>query len=192
MKLSPHRRLHKNHQHGAGTIEGHATRRYDLMARFVMRRVYWRIARDLALAAPHCAAVLDVGTGPGVLLMELGRRRPDLRLTGVDLSADMVAVATKNLRGTASVRVADAADLPFGDNAFDLVVSSFSLHHWSDPDGAGDELRRVLAPAGSIYVYDFDSSSYEPIGDGRRDPFRTSPLLPRSVRHVVTSTVTSA
>ena len=187
MKPSLHRRLHKSHQHHAGTIEGHSTRRYDLMARFVMRRVYRRIARDLALAAPHGAAVLDVGTGPGVLLVELGRLRPDLRLTGVDLSADMVAIATRNVHEAAQVRVADAADLPFQDDSFDLIVSTFSLHHWSDPDTAGDELRRVLRPAGSIYVYDFDSSSYEPIGDGRRDPFRSSILLPSTARHVVTS-----
>ena len=195
MRLSLHARMHRRKQHkahGAGTIDGPATRRYDLMSRFLMRGNYRRIARDLALAAPHGAAVLDVGTGTGVLLMEMGSRRPDLRLTGVDLSADMVAVAAKNLHDRASIRVADAADLPFDDAVFDLVVSTFSLHHWSDPDAAGDELRRVLAPAGSIYVYDFGSSSFAPIGDGRRDPFRTSMLLPRTVRHVVTSTVRSA
>ena len=186
MKLSLHRRLHKNHQHNAGTIEGHSTRRYDLMARFVMRRVYLRIARDLALAAPHGGAVLDVGAGPGVLLVELGRLRPDLSLTGVDLSADMVAIAAKNLHGAADVRVADAADLPFEDDGFDLIVSTFSLHHWSDPQTAGDELRRVLKPSGSIYVYDFTTSSFDPIGPGRSDAVRTSLLLPSSVRHVVT------
>lgn len=188
MKTSLHDRLHDRHRHQnpAGTIEGHASRRYDLMARFVMRGVYRRIAADLALAAPHGAAVLDVGTGPGVLLVELGRRRPDLRLTGVDLSEDMVAAATKNLHGAADVRVADAAELPFETDGFDLVVSTFSLHHWSDPDAAGDELRRVLKPGGSVYVYDFGTSSFEPVGDGRRDPMRATILLPRFVRHVVT------
>lgn len=187
MKTSLHERLHTRHRDRSpdGTIEGHASHRYDLMARFVMRGVYRRIAADLALAAPHGAAVLDVGTGPGVLLVELGKRRPDLRLTGVDLSEDMVTAATKNVHGAADIRKADAADLPFEDDEFDLVVSTFSLHHWSDPHTAGEELRRVLRPGGSIYLYDFGTSSFEVVGDGRRDPLRRTFLLPRFARHVV-------
>ena len=64
--------------------------------------MYRRLAADLAEVAPDGAAVLDVGTGPGVLLVELTARRPDLRLTGVDLSPDMIAAATRNLNPSAS------------------------------------------------------------------------------------------
>ena len=52
---------------------------------------------DISATAPRSGAVLDVGTGPGVLLVELARHRPDLRLTGIDLSADMVERASANL-----------------------------------------------------------------------------------------------
>src|SRR5262245_49495058 len=76
---------------------GHSSRVYDLVARRVLRVVYRRVAADIATVAPQGGAVLDVGTGPGVLLVELAALRPDLRLTGVDLSADMVSAATRNL-----------------------------------------------------------------------------------------------
>ncbi|HLV59707.1 MAG TPA: class I SAM-dependent methyltransferase, partial [Natronosporangium sp.] len=83
-----HRHHHHHHHH---RFEGRTVRWYDLMARRLTRPVYRRLAADIAAAAPHGAAVLDVGTGPAVLLLELARLRPDLRLTGVDPSADMVA-----------------------------------------------------------------------------------------------------
>src|SRR5947199_339830 len=98
------------HRHTPRLFEGRSSRFYDLVARRLLRPVYRRLAADIAGTAPSGAAVLDVGTGPGVLLVELARRRPDLSLTGIDLSADMVGAATRNLRpfgDRATARVAD-------------------------------------------------------------------------------------
>src|SRR5262245_2250967 len=108
-------------------FEGRSSRVYDVMARRVLRRMYRRLAADVADAAPDGGSVLDIGTGPGVLLVELAALRPDLRLTGVDLSADMIAAAARNLvpyRERAGVQVGDATRLPFPDGSFDLIVSS--------------------------------------------------------------------
>src|SRR4051812_39021667 len=83
--------------------------------RRVLRGMYRRLAADVAGAAPEGGAVLDVGTGPGVLLVELAVRRPDLQLTGIDLSADMITAATRNLRpfeDRASASVGDVTRLP--------------------------------------------------------------------------------
>ena len=179
-----HDKLHDRHRDRTGTIDGHASHRYDRMARLGLRRVYRRIVDDLALAAPHGGAVLDIGTGPGVLLVELGRRRPDLVLTGVDLSDDMVGLATKNLGGAGTARSGDAADLPLAEDSFDLVVSSFSLHHWSDTTGAAAEIDRVLRPGGSLYLYDFRRTPFDVFGTGRRDVVRASVFFPRFARYV--------
>jgi ubiquinone/menaquinone biosynthesis C-methylase UbiE len=145
-------------------FEGRASRVYDFVARRLLRGLYRRIADDLVDAVPEGAAVLDVGTGPGVLLVELAQRRPDLRLTGMDLSADMVAAATHNLRefgDRASVHAGDVTRLPFADDAFDAVVTSFSMHHWDHPAGAVPELARVLRPGGRLYVYDFGHAPFQ-------------------------------
>jgi ubiquinone/menaquinone biosynthesis C-methylase UbiE len=195
MKTSLHERLHNRHRSKTATIDGHASTRYDFMARHLIRGVYRRIADDIAMAAPHGGEVLDVGTGPGVLLVEIAKRRPDLRLTGVDLSADMVATAERNLGGIGTARIGDAAELPFEDDTFDLIVSSFSLHHWDHPEAAGIELGRVLRPSGRIYLYDFRTAPFEQldaVGSNQHEMIRASWLFPRFARHVITTAATTA
>jgi ubiquinone/menaquinone biosynthesis C-methylase UbiE len=184
-------------------FEGRGSRIYDVVARRLLRGVYRRLADDVAGSAPQAGAVLDVGTGPGVLLVEIARRRPDLQLTGIDLSADMVAAANRNLSrfgARATACVGDVADLRFPDQSFDLIVSSFSLHHWDDPESAISELARVLRPGGRLHVYDFRFAPFETLAAAARarslftgqPPQRTLirtgvPLFPRCVRHVMSS-----
>lgn len=189
------------HVHGnrPGVFQGRGSRIYDFVARKPMRGLYRRVAKDIAESAQDNAAVLDVGTGPGVLLVELAQRRPDLRLTGIDLSPDMVATAERNARQHgATAQVGDVTDLPFPDRSFDLIVSSFSLHHWDHPEAAMPELARVLRPGGRVCIYDFRSAPFEALTDAARanglfegrSPQRTSfrtgiPFFPRCVRYVM-------
>src|SRR5206468_228383 len=142
------------------------------------------------------------GTGPGVLLVELAVRRPDLRLTGVDLSADMIAAATRNLEPfgeRAGARVGDVAGLPFPDRSYDLIVSSLSLHHWDHPEAAVPELARVLRPGGRIHIYDFPHAPFGALADAARarsvlngrppepTPIRTGVPFLRCVRWVMSA-----
>jgi ubiquinone/menaquinone biosynthesis C-methylase UbiE len=157
-------RLHVPHRNRPGAFEGRGSRLYDFAARRLLRGVYRRIAADLAPAIPTGAALLDIGTGPGVLLAEVARLRLDVRLTGVDLSPDMIAAASRNLReygDRVTARVGDVTDLPFADASFDVIVSSFSLHHWDHPERAAGELARVLRPGGRLYVYDFPFAPFD-------------------------------
>jgi ubiquinone/menaquinone biosynthesis C-methylase UbiE len=163
-----HSRAHVHHRNRPAFFQGRASRIYDVLARRLLRGVYRRFAEDVALVAPSGAAVLDVGTGPGVLLVEIARRRPDLRLTGIDLSADMIAQSERNLRpyaDRATAQVGDVTDLPFPDDSFDLVVSSFSLHHWDHPEAAVPELARVLRPGGRVHIYDFPRAPFDTLGE---------------------------
>src|SRR5258705_7495374 len=105
-----HSLIHARHRNKPRAFEGRSSRVYDVMSRRVLRGMYRRLAADVAAVAPDGAAVLDVGTGPGVLLVELAKLRPDLRLTGVDLSADMIAAAQRNL-----ARLGDRASARVGD-----------------------------------------------------------------------------
>jgi ubiquinone/menaquinone biosynthesis C-methylase UbiE len=197
-----HGLFHARRHNTPRLFQGRSTRVYDLVSRRVLRGMYRRLAADVAGVAPDGGAVLDIGTGPGVLLVELANTRPDLSLTGVDLSADMIAAARRNLErfgDQASARVGNVTSLPFPDDSFDLIVSSLSLHHWDDPEAAVPELARVLRPGGRVCIYDFPFAPFEKLGgaartrsilNGRspqRTPIRTGVPFLRCVRYVMSS-----
>ena len=80
-------------------------------------------------------------------------------MTGIDLSDEMLDQGQDNARraGVAdrvSFRRGDAQQIPFPDASLHLVVSTLSLHHWSDPVAVLDEIARVLRPGGSFLVFD--------------------------------------
>jgi ubiquinone/menaquinone biosynthesis C-methylase UbiE len=102
---------------------------------------------------------LDLGTGPGYVAVEVARQRPGLRIVGLDLAVHMVERARRlsnrtGLDGRGIWPQADGHCLPFADDTFDLVISSFALHHWDDPVLILDEIARVLAPGGRYYIAD--------------------------------------
>jgi ubiquinone/menaquinone biosynthesis C-methylase UbiE len=121
----------------------------------------------------------------------------------VDLSADMVTAAERNISEfavRACARVGDVTHLPFADDTFDLIVTSFSLHHWDDVEAAVPELARVLRSAGRLYVYDFQRAPFEVLDAAARERgafagrpaqhtvIRTAQLHPRRcVRHVMSA-----
>jgi ubiquinone/menaquinone biosynthesis C-methylase UbiE len=133
---------------------------YDRVTGLLFRGLYAEIAREIAAAAPAGASVLDVGCGPAEMLVRLARLSPTLRLTGVDVDAPMIDRARrKSARAGLSptLIVADAAALPFEDGSFDLVVSSFAVHHWPDPHAGLAEVMRVLKPSGRAIIWDIAS-----------------------------------
>ncbi|MBO3735444.1 class I SAM-dependent methyltransferase [Glycomyces niveus] len=176
-----HSHEHQRH-HESGPIEGRQSDRYDTIARLFAKPFYSRMAKEIAAFAPKGATVLDVGTGPGILLKMLIRARPDLRITGIDIAADMIEHARHNLADLATppdLRAADVADLPFEDDRFDLVIATFSSHHWDDPEAGAAEIARVLRSGGSLRIYDFRDAPFDAVtgqpglADFRETTFRS-------------------
>ncbi|WDR07060.1 class I SAM-dependent methyltransferase [Devosia rhodophyticola] len=105
---------------------------------------------------PDGANVLEVGCGPGWLWT--AKPMPEgLSLTLTDQSEGMVSEALARVRAldrfpTVKGRTADVAALPFPDNSFDVVLACHMLYHVPDPQGALDEMIRVLRPGGTILV----------------------------------------
>ena len=87
--------------------------------------------------------ILDVGCGKGFLLFEFTQIVPDLKVTGVDISAYALRHAKTEVRP--SLQRADAVALPFRDGTFDLVVSLNTLHnlYLHDLFGGLKEIERV-------------------------------------------------
>lgn len=124
----------------------------------IFLRHYDLVAEDIV---QFCSAgrLIDIGTGPGRLLIGLHQLAAGLQLTGVDISQAMVIEAKKNmdaagLSNTVNICQAGAKKLPFEDNYFDIVISTGSLHHWKEPLECMKEIHRVLKPGGTVLLYD--------------------------------------
>jgi ubiquinone/menaquinone biosynthesis C-methylase UbiE len=133
---------------------------YDRLSGRVFRGVYARVAEDVAMAAPTGGVVLDAGCGSGRLAVEIAMRRPDLRVHGIDLERGMVEVASRRaeqekVADRVQFTVADLAQLRMPDDSVDLVVSTASMHHWTDVGAVIGSLDRVLRPDGWMWIYDF-------------------------------------
>jgi len=119
---------------------------------------------------------LDIGTGPGRLLVALRRSSPELELVGVDISPAMVTTARKNMKKAGHSTVIDlgvaaAEALPFRDDSFNAVISTGSLHHWKDPLAALNEVHRVLRVGGYALVYDLVHNLPHAVAEAARHEF---------------------
>jgi ubiquinone/menaquinone biosynthesis C-methylase UbiE len=106
--------------------------------------------------------VLDVGCGPGAVSMMMAEAvGPKGSVVGIDIQPDQLARARRAAAGrglnNVTFQVGDATDLPFGDRSFDLIYAKFLLMHLPDRDAGLDEMVRLLAPSGVLYLYEIDA-----------------------------------
>jgi ubiquinone/menaquinone biosynthesis C-methylase UbiE len=104
--------------------------------------------------------ILDIGYGTGTLLVELKRRHPDATVVGLDPDPKAHARARAKAQRAGVTVVFDrgfADQLPYADDSFDRVFSSFMLHHLAASERAATlrEVRRVLKPGGTFHLLDF-------------------------------------
>lgn len=133
---------------------------YDRVSRLLFGPLFKGIAADVATIAPMGGKTLEVGCGPGLLSVRLARSH-GLEVTGLDLDPAMIDRARANAMRSSggggprpSFVIGDVAALPFPDSSFDLVVSTFSMHHWADRTAGLSEIARVLHPGGVALIWD--------------------------------------
>lgn len=105
----------------------------------------------IPFAAPRRdSKVIDIGCGCGATTVALAKVSGEV--TGVDVSAPMVAVASERLRGFANARCicADAAVFDFSGWNAELVTSRFGVMFFGDPTAAFANIRRGMAPGGRL------------------------------------------
>ncbi len=133
------------------------SRSYDREMRFFERALFGD-SRDWACSQAR-GDVLEVAVGTG---LNLDAYPLDIRLTGIDLSDEMLAIArtrARELGREVALRQGDAHSLPFDNATFDTVVCTFGLCAIPDIDKALDEMTRVLRPGGRLILVDHVSSS---------------------------------
>jgi demethylmenaquinone methyltransferase/2-methoxy-6-polyprenyl-1,4-benzoquinol methylase len=137
--------------------------RYDLLNHvlsFNVDRLWWRRAArtfDHILCRSD-AHVLDICCGTGDMAFALSRRANTASPTilGADFSHAMLQRASVKSEGTAlRWAEADALNLPFANEQFDLISSAFGFRNLADYDAGLAEIVRVLKPGGECGILDF-------------------------------------
>lgn len=140
------------------------------------------LAAAVTRVSPRPERVLDIGTGTGEAALFLTREYPTASVRGVDLSEEMIRIAKAKVgldpQGRVSFKVADASDLPYDEDSFDLVTQVNMPPFFT-------EIARVLRPGGHLIVV---------ASSGAATPFYTPPaVLERGLaRHRIETVETGA
>jgi ubiquinone/menaquinone biosynthesis C-methylase UbiE len=135
------------------------SRTYDVNLRSAPQMLEYEQIAD-RLAAERPGRVLDWGCGAGQVTALLRARGLDV--TAYDYRAELAGPVVRPLEHYPDVAAhlsAEPVALPFADRSFDAVLSCGVLEHVQDPDGSLEELKRVLAPGGTLYVYKLPNRS---------------------------------
>jgi ubiquinone/menaquinone biosynthesis C-methylase UbiE len=132
-------------------------RQYDEFARTTFVRIYPAIAEQiLERTGITKGTCLDVGSGPASLAIAIASLS-ELRVTALDSSPEMFALAQKNIRTLCMEDlvfpvIGDVHAIPAPEATFNLVISRGSYHFWEDLPAAFMEICRVLGPGGMAYI----------------------------------------
>lgn len=103
--------------------------------------------------------VLDIGSGPGLLAHDIAKAVGQTGMVrGIDISDAMVALSEERCSNLPFVefQVADATELPFPNDEFNVAVSTQVYEYVKDVSAALNELYRVLRPGGRALILDTD------------------------------------
>ncbi|MBI4526088.1 MAG: class I SAM-dependent methyltransferase [Deltaproteobacteria bacterium] len=139
-------------------IPGWAAGLYERAARLAIESYYAPLAQEI-VAELGSGRILDVGTGPGYLPIEIVKRARWINVVGIDATPKMVYFASQRAKAQGMADrltfiAGNAYALMFGDNSFDMVISTGVLHAWKDPARALAECCRVLKPGGVAWILD--------------------------------------
>jgi ubiquinone/menaquinone biosynthesis C-methylase UbiE len=98
--------------------------------------------------------ILDLGTGPGLLSVEIFRKIPQATIIGIDPSIKMLQLAKGNVKNvdfqTFEPVIGVSENIPLKKNSVDVIVSRFSLPYWTEPNKSFQEMMRILKPGGKV------------------------------------------
>lgn len=147
----------------------HPADQYDAMFRErqqrmpqAMRLEFWEhhFVTQTACGSPHMQSrILDLGCGTGEIDIWLARAKPQVRITGLDISAVALETAARHLRAqppTVRARIhwvrAGLGELPFGAGTFDACLLSHVLEHIAAHESLFHEIGRILKPQAPVLV----------------------------------------
>jgi demethylmenaquinone methyltransferase / 2-methoxy-6-polyprenyl-1,4-benzoquinol methylase len=143
--------------------------RYDLLNHLLSAGIdiSWR-KKVISIVGRHPhRKILDLATGTGDLAIEAAKLQPE-KIVAADISTEMLKyqhkkLLRKNLTALIELVNADAENLPFDDNTFDVAMVAFGVRNFEDLEKGLSEIRRVLKNGGLIVVLEFSKPERFPV-----------------------------
>jgi ubiquinone/menaquinone biosynthesis C-methylase UbiE len=175
-------------------IDGYLAYDYDEFASLPMSKERYLKTADMVMQQMSSGLTLEIGPGPARTAIETARLLGAVEVVGLDASKTMLEIARRHvqeeeLSDRITFQWGNAAQLPFPDGHFDLVVSTGSLHEWKQARRLFDEIHRVLKQGGSVLIGDVrrDAPQEELDEIARAIP---SPIMRWGMRHSVAEAYT--
>jgi len=139
-------------------IPGPLAPSYEKATRLAIDIYYKKVAAEI-VSSFNEGVILDLGTGPGYLPIEILKKSSNIRIVGVDLSRRLIKMARENaqragLSDRLNFEFGDSSDLRFDEGEFDMVLSTGMLHSLKQPIKVFNEIYRVLKKSGEAWIYD--------------------------------------
>jgi ubiquinone/menaquinone biosynthesis C-methylase UbiE len=148
---------------------GNVPSNYD---RLMVPLIFQPFAQELARRARgfQPTTILETAAGTGVVTQTLSDALLSAEIVATDLNQPMLDVAAQRvLSGRVRFAVADALDLPFDDDSFDLVVCQFGAMFFPDRVRGHAEARRVLRPGGHYLLAIWDQIERNPLSNASQE-----------------------
>ena len=120
---------------------------------------YWKHDYRFALKAIEEIApesLIDIGCGPGAFLSLLHDRYPDIKLSALDISEEMIEAVKDRIGPKINAVVGDSEHMPLDTGTYDAVTCNMSIHHYPHPQDAVNEMYRILKAGGYLLLNDMD------------------------------------
>jgi SAM-dependent methyltransferase len=149
----------ESHEEAISGIEN--ARQYAEMAKKSAKVMYGSFLSHIKSLGVNGGNYLEVGAGTGILAAMIAEDNPDVHITAVEISPDIVTVAReyieeRKLDDRIRFVALDAADEELMEELgkFDLVYSTLSMHHWKDPEKVIGNLLKVVGAGGVLFIHD--------------------------------------
>lgn len=143
---------------------------YDFLNHFLSLGIdiIWRKKAIGELKKDKPQHILDVATGTGDFAFEAIRILKPIKITGVDISEGMLAVAKekiekKGLSDVFSVSLGDSERLLFDENTFDAVTVAYGVRNFEFLEKGIADMLRVLKPNGKVVILEFSKPRVFPV-----------------------------
>ncbi len=141
---------------------------YDFLNRLLSAGIdtIWR-KKAIAKIDSDVSEVLDIATGTADLAFEIVKQHPKTKVTGVDVSNEMLEVGRKkvikrNKSESITLDLGDSENLQYDTNHFDAITAAFGVRNFENLEKGLAEMYRVLKPGGQMVILEFSRPKFFP------------------------------